>query len=141
MAAPIDMQAPLTRRKALIQKLLAQMAQVTPGAAAGGLGGHAAQMLGSSGYAPMHADTGMSNLVQANVPAGITPDAPQTPPVDMPAQPGAPATGGEQPAPETPAWQQAGFVSEGAHSAFMGMSEGDQTRVMANPVTRRRYFF
>jgi hypothetical protein len=145
-ASPIDMTAPLGRRRALIQKLKSQMARVN-------MGSHASSGFLGSGYTGAHSSgSTMGSVVPFNVPEGIAAAAPATEslstaadPTINPGGPDASAsgdTGGSAAAPvaDVPGWQTAGFVSEDAQNAFTDLPVNVQQRINENPVARRRYF-
>lgn len=150
--SPIDMKAPLTRRKALIQKLMSQMASVHPGQMGQGmaLGTHASSPIVGFGRMAAAGREPGTNLVPFMTPAGIQPpappqappeQAPDTPPigpVDLPPDPGAGQTPASAPA--LAPWQSAGAISAEAYESFQNLADNEQMRIMASPTARRRYF-
>ena len=166
----IDTQAPLMRRKALIEKLMTQLSQQggqqsginAPQITLGKIAGNAmpGKGPGSAGTNPLRPENlePRSALIQGLQPAHwmasnqTAPDyqAPNEPVAQQPA-PAPPPPVNVAPAPSPaitpgggaaplPTWQQQNFLSESAMNAFMQMSESEQARVMANPVYRRRYY-
>jgi hypothetical protein len=143
MAALLDTQGPLTRRKALIARLMGQMQGGQPGQPRS-LAGLASGIPGTRITLP-HLTEGARaanpNVVANRRSEGVSriselpfaPSASDPVPTQQP-QGGAPG------APQASPWQSGGYVSPDAYNVFSNLDEGAQARILANPVARRRYF-